>query len=231
MLQQEERTAISVIRIQFTKPGWSGETATSPSWREVRSGTTSVWGLFYLLGSTAMEAFSDQTTISSGGGVWGTIRETLLYLQQNAWTIVFALGSCYLVKVNVLDPWMEGRRQRASLRVIHDPTRVSSLQEDMRRVRAAQQEEAARLAQHAEEARRTKKREAMEQKRVKTPLEAKGGLGHRFNNDTTATSSNSRSTDGDGGGGGYNPMNPSSGFSNGYRYAYMPHIPLDTSFG
>mmetsp|Transcript_10736 Transcript_10736/g.19581 ORF Transcript_10736/g.19581 Transcript_10736/m.19581 type:complete len:177 (-) Transcript_10736:1716-2246(-) len=167
-----------------------------------------------------MEAFSDQTTISSGGGVWGTIRETLLYLQQNAWTIVFALGSCYLVKVNVLDPWMEGRRQRASLRVIHDPTRVSSLQEDMRRVRAAQQEEAARLGQQAEEARRTKKREAMEEKRVKTPLEAKAGLGRRVNNDTTATSnrrSTRSSTDGDGGGGGYNPMNPSSGFSNGYR--------------
>jgi hypothetical protein len=46
-----------------------------------------------------MEDFSDQT-ISSGGGVWGTIVETLLYLQQNAWTIVFALGGCYLAKVN-----------------------------------------------------------------------------------------------------------------------------------
>lgn len=159
-----------------------------------------------------MEDFSDQT-ISSGGGVWGTIVETLLYLQQNAWTIVFALGGCYLAKVNVLDPWMEGRRQTASLRVIHDPTRVSSLQEDMRRVRAAQQEEVARLAQEAEEARRKKKLDAMEQKRVKTPLEAKGGLANRFNDTTSSRRSDSSAADG----GGYNPMNPSSGFSNGYR--------------
>jgi hypothetical protein len=149
-----------------------------------------------------------------------------LLVNRGTYTIIYG--------ITVLDPWMEGRRQRASLRVIHDPTRVSSLQEDMRRVRAAQQEEAARLGQQAEEARRTKKREAMEEKRVKTPLEAKAGLGRRVNNDTTATSnrrSTSSNTDGDGGGGGYNPMNPSSGFSNGYRYACMPHITLDTSFG
>eukprot|EP00568_Trieres_chinensis_P005362 CAMPEP_0183307798 /NCGR_PEP_ID=MMETSP0160_2-20130417/19473_1 /TAXON_ID=2839 ORGANISM="Odontella Sinensis, Strain Grunow 1884" /NCGR_SAMPLE_ID=MMETSP0160_2 /ASSEMBLY_ACC=CAM_ASM_000250 /LENGTH=142 /DNA_ID=CAMNT_0025471473 /DNA_START=83 /DNA_END=507 /DNA_ORIENTATION=- len=97
------------------------------------------------------------------------------YLHQNAWSIVFLILGGYLVKVKVLDPMHEKYRKARSYREATDPNRVASLQTDMRRVRLAQQEEAAKRSREAEEEARKKKAEEKDKKRIKHPIEERGG--------------------------------------------------------
>lgn len=127
--------------------------------------------------------------------------EISTYLHRNAWSIVFLVLGWFILKSSVLDPYYAKYRADKSYREATEPLRVSRLREDMIRVRQAQQEEAARRAKEAAEEMEKKKREEVKKKRVKQPIEEKGGSGRRLNEE----------------GGGYNPMNPSSGHSRGFR--------------
>lgn len=81
------------------------------------------------------------------------------------------------------------------------PNRVRSLEEDMRRVRLAQQKEAEKKAQQYAKENKVAERE----KKYKKNLSA------------SASSISKKKSDGDNLGGGYNPLNPSSGATCGYR--------------
>ena len=157
------------------------------------------------------------------------LRYTKYYLQTNAWSIVFMVIGFYMVKGYLFDPWYQDFKARRSYRQATDPKRVSSLESDMRRIRAAQQEEAERKSREAAEEARRKKAEEQEKKRVKQPMESSsGGGGQRLGGDGPAR--RRRPTAGGGGSGsssgrpssgpsrsGYNPMNPYGSGGGGYR--------------
>lgn len=148
------------------------------------------------------------------------INSGITYLQSNAWAILFLIGVGYIVKtkgtpyvfvvfglhdlvclsqkrqlcVVVLDVYFaEGPRDTQS--------RNLSLQEDMRRVRMAQQEAAAERAKEASQLSNVEDRE----KKLKKNLSVQ----KKYNS----------SDAGYGNGGTYNPMNPSASSSRGYRPA------------
>lgn len=148
------------------------------------------------------------------------LKSGLVYLQSNAWYIVFTLAGAYLIKANVVDPYLLQRREQRSYAEATRPDRVSTLNVDLRRVRAAQQEEASRKAAEAAKEAEKKRAEQLKKKRVKDPNEYKfKGDGRKVNENPWATSSESGSESRSGGRGGYNPMNPSSSHVSGFRPA------------
>lgn len=122
------------------------------------------------------------------------------YLHQNAWTVVFLIAGGFFLKNSVIDPFIEKYKKAKSHREATDPARVKILGSDMRRIRAAQQEDNERRAVEAIEAAKKKKREEAEKKRIKQPMEDKGGGGRRLNENNASSTRP-----------GYNPMDPSSG--------------------
>ena len=186
--------------------------------RRATAGTTSSWLVSFL--DTPLEYLKTlyHTLIYY-------VRYTKYYLQTNAWSIVFMVIGFYLVKGYLFDPWYEDFKVRRSYRQATDPKRVSSLESDMRRIRAAQQEEAERKSREAAEEAKRKKAEELEKKRVKQPMEASGGGGQRLGGDGPAR--RRRPNAGGGGSGrhtssgpsrsGYNPMNPYGSGGGGYR--------------
>jgi len=146
------------------------------------------------------------------------------YVHKNAWTIVFLIAGGYYLKNSVIDPYLAKYRAAKSHREATDPSRVKVLEADMRRVRAAQQEEAVRKAEEALESQRKKKLEEMEKKKIKHPMDdgdgkRLGGGGGEYDDDDDDRedkrpqrrhTSSTRP--------GYNPMDPSSGSTGGgYR--------------
>eukprot|EP00586_Coscinodiscus_wailesii_P005401 CAMPEP_0172486386 /NCGR_PEP_ID=MMETSP1066-20121228/14946_1 /TAXON_ID=671091 /ORGANISM="Coscinodiscus wailesii, Strain CCMP2513" /LENGTH=177 /DNA_ID=CAMNT_0013252303 /DNA_START=133 /DNA_END=666 /DNA_ORIENTATION=- len=157
------------------------------------------------------------------------IQSSLIYLRQNAWSIVFALAVGYTVKIKLLDPYTARERERASYAEATRPDRVAALKADMKRVRAAQQEEASRKAIEAAKEAEAKRVEELKRKKIKQPGQSKyKGTGRKVNENPWSKENTSDTGGGGGGGsgsgnggsdrgGGYNPMNPSSGHNRGYR--------------
>eukprot|EP00584_Thalassiosira_punctigera_P009089 CAMPEP_0172530556 /NCGR_PEP_ID=MMETSP1067-20121228/4259_1 /TAXON_ID=265564 ORGANISM="Thalassiosira punctigera, Strain Tpunct2005C2" /NCGR_SAMPLE_ID=MMETSP1067 /ASSEMBLY_ACC=CAM_ASM_000444 /LENGTH=120 /DNA_ID=CAMNT_0013314787 /DNA_START=245 /DNA_END=604 /DNA_ORIENTATION=+ len=98
-------------------------------------------------------------------------KSVLGYLHRNAWTIVFIVAGGYFCYAQFIDPLVHKIQVARSYRQATDPDRVAVLSPDMRRVRARQQEAAARRAIEAEEERRAKAKADRERKRVKSPEE------------------------------------------------------------
>mmetsp|Transcript_29476 Transcript_29476/g.44546 ORF Transcript_29476/g.44546 Transcript_29476/m.44546 type:complete len:152 (+) Transcript_29476:80-535(+) len=142
-------------------------------------------------------------------GVFNTINDAFTYMRQHAWLIIFVTGGTYYAKVHYIDPLLEERKRQISYRDATNPRRVNTLEQDMKRVRALQQEQHKNITAQAVKVEKKKKSEEMEKKRVKQPMETKGGAGQRLGRG-----------DGDSAGGssgGYNPMNPWSTSTSGYR--------------
>ena len=139
------------------------------------------------------------------------LRYAKYYLQRNAWSIVLMVIVFYMFKGYIFDPWFEEFKARRSYRQATDPKRVKSLESDMRRIRAAQQEEAERKSREAAEAAKRKRAEELEKRRVEQPMEARGGGGQRLGGDGPARrrrpDSGGRPSSGPSQSG-YNPMNP-----------------------
>ena len=188
--------------------------------RRATAGTTSSWLVSFL--DTPLEYLKTlyHTLIYY-------VRYTKYYLQTNAWSIVFMVIGFYLVKGYLFDPWYQEFKARRSYRQATDPKRVSSLESDMRRIRAAQQEEAERKSREAAEEAKRKKAEELEKKRIKQPMEASGGGGQRLGGDGPARPRRPNAGGGGGSGSGrpssgpsrsgYNPMNPYASGGGGYR--------------
>merc|ERR1712228_439888 len=87
------------------------------------------------------------------------LQSILLTLRSNAWYIAIALLVIYYVH-KALKPVIEERRKARSYAEATNPARVSTLNQDLKRVRLEQQEVANRKAKEASELK--KKREAME---------------------------------------------------------------------
>lgn len=117
------------------------------------------------------------------------------YLRTNAWPILFLIGVFYIVKTKVLDVYFTGAPSNT-------PNRVRSLEEDMRRVRLAQQAEAQTIAKKAAKENKAKEREKKHKKNVSASASS---LKKDQGGDTMGYST------------GYNPLNPSSGATCGFR--------------
>mmetsp|Transcript_19993 Transcript_19993/g.27417 ORF Transcript_19993/g.27417 Transcript_19993/m.27417 type:complete len:174 (-) Transcript_19993:612-1133(-) len=159
-------------------------------------------------------------TLSQG---FGAISNTFAFIHQHAWSILFAAVVGYYIKVSYLDPYLEERNRQISYRDATNPHRVATLEQDMKRVREMQQEKHAAATSAAAQVEKKKKSEEMEQRRVKQPMEVRGGDGRRLGDGNSSSSSSSRagnnSSSSGSGGGGYNPMNPWSSSTSGYRPA------------
>ena len=141
------------------------------------------------------------------------LRYAKYYLQRNAWSIVLMVIVFYMFKGYIFDPWHKEFKARRSYRQATDPKRVKPLESDMRRIRAAQQEEAERKSREAAEAAKRKRAEELEKRRVEQPMEARGGGGQRLGGDGPARrqrpDSGGRPSSGPSQSG-YNPMNPNA---------------------
>mmetsp|Transcript_38830 Transcript_38830/g.57124 ORF Transcript_38830/g.57124 Transcript_38830/m.57124 type:complete len:148 (+) Transcript_38830:164-607(+) len=126
--------------------------------------------------------------------------DALAFLHSNAWSIVICVFVFFVLKTHVFGQYLEDRKHAASLREANDPKRVSLLSADMKRVRAAQQEETQRKAADAKEAAHNKRIEEMKRKKVDAPKKPGTKLGGEGSSNRT----------------GYNAMNPSSGYVRGY---------------
>ena len=161
------------------------------------------------------------TTRSIFGFIFRIVTDLKSYLASNAWSIVFLLLAGYLFNSYVFDPWYSEYKRRLSYREATDPKRTVGLDADLRQVREAQQAAANIKARAAAEEAKKRALEAKETKRVKSPMENKGGDGQRLGgarrrknsaNDTSrrvGPSSRLSST-------GYNAMDPSASGTNRY---------------
>jgi len=112
----------------------------------------------------------------------------LWYLRRNGWTIVFMVAGTYYVYWNYIDPLLHKIQSERSFKEATNPDRVAVLKPDMRRVRAQQQQLAAKRALIAEEKRRENLKKEKQRKRVKTPteerFEKRGGTGTRLDDNS-----------------------------------------------
>jgi len=104
----------------------------------------------------------------------------------------------------VIDPQIKQYRQTQSYKEATNPSRVATLEQDMRRVRLAQQEEANRRAIEAAAERKLKEAELLKKRHVKDPKKSGRKLGSGTSKD------NSHKKD-------YNPMMPGGSHVSSYK--------------
>jgi len=134
-------------------------------------------------------------------------QDGLLYLQENAWSITGLLIVLFYVKAKFLEPALNNRQNRRD----QSSDRTMRMREEMMKVRLEQQEEANKKAIEAKKIRAEKEREEQTRRnenstnvdKKKKPLKPIG------------SSSGSSLRDG----GGYNPMQPWTSNSSGFRPA------------
>mmetsp|Transcript_3544 Transcript_3544/g.4245 ORF Transcript_3544/g.4245 Transcript_3544/m.4245 type:complete len:152 (+) Transcript_3544:59-514(+) len=137
------------------------------------------------------------------------IQEGLLYLRENAWSILGLLIVLFYAKSKFLEPALYNRQNSRD----QNSDRTMRMREEMMKVRLEQQEEANKKAIEAKRIREERERKEQtrrnesptnaDKKKKKKPLKPIG------------SSSSSRLQDG----GGYNPLQPWSSNSSGYRPA------------
>lgn len=124
----------------------------------------------------------------------------------------------------VIDPFLHERERKTSYAEASNPARVSMLHARMMEVRAVQQEEATHKAIAAKAAAEAKRILEMERKRIEQPNQRGGrrlggGGGQTTRSSNAAGENNPWNSQGDGGRRDYDPLNPNSGHSRGYRPA------------
>jgi len=134
-------------------------------------------------------------------------QQILVYFQENGWSIIFLLIAMFYFKSNVLEPFMNRRETR----IDQTSDRTMRMREEMMKVRLEQQEEANRKAIEAQKLREEKEREEQKRKNESALSETKKKKPLK----PILTSSSRRLTDS----GGYNPMQPWTSNSSGYRPA------------
>mmetsp|Transcript_6568 Transcript_6568/g.6168 ORF Transcript_6568/g.6168 Transcript_6568/m.6168 type:complete len:147 (-) Transcript_6568:31-471(-) len=111
---------------------------------------------------------------------------------DNGWNVIFTLIVGKLLKTHIIDPFLKARSIYVN-EAETNPDRVKSLREEMLRTRDAQQKLVKEQSLDIQKTSNASKLKSMEKKRVKHPMEYKGGVANRLGGVSSGEASNQSS--------------------------------------